>query len=595
MNRDGTEFTVVDASTALDALGAVDDHRSQFVSGSGVVRAADSLDGAALGALAAADALLAVDDVAHKFLADTCTALLVDDVLDVLVPEVVEGRQNGVRRGLAKSAESGILDDGGQVAEFGKVFHRTATVGDLLEDFAQTLVADTAGRALAAALLAGEFEVELGDGGHTAGLVHNDHTARAHHRAGSHEAVVVDSGVEVLSGEAAARRTAGLDGLELASVLDATADFVDNLTQGDAHRDFDKTHVVDLACQSEHFGTFGFLGADAAEPGSAFGDDDRNVGKSLDVVDVRGFAHISADSGERGFQRGFAALAFHRVDQSSLFTADESAGTVAELDVEVEASAEDVVAEEAVFASLVDGYFQTLDGEGIFGADVDQTFAGTDGVAADGHSLDDAVGVALKDGTVHKGTGVTLVGVADDVLLVGFVLGAEFPFETCGEASTAAAAETGGLHFGDNLLGGHLGEALGQTFVTAARDAFFDVFGINETAVAQGDTDLLAVEVHMLRVADVLFVFGVGVEQVGHLTAFDDVLVDDALSILGFHLCVEGVVGHNLDDGAALAESEAAGLDDLYVVAQTLLGKDILEVFDNLEAVGAFASGTAAD
>ena len=97
MNRDGTEFTVVDAGTALDTLGAVDSHRSQFVAGGGVIGTADSLDGASLGALAAADALFAVDDIAHKFLADTGTAFLVDDVLHVLVPEVVESRENGVR------------------------------------------------------------------------------------------------------------------------------------------------------------------------------------------------------------------------------------------------------------------------------------------------------------------------------------------------------------------------------------------------------------------------------------------------------------------------------------------------------------------
>ena len=90
MNRDGTKFTVVDTCTALDALGAVDNHRGQFVSGSGVVGTADSLDGASLGALATSDALLAIDDVAHEFLADTGAALLVDNVLDIFIPEVVE-------------------------------------------------------------------------------------------------------------------------------------------------------------------------------------------------------------------------------------------------------------------------------------------------------------------------------------------------------------------------------------------------------------------------------------------------------------------------------------------------------------------------
>ena len=162
LNRDCTEFTVVDASTALDALGAVDNHRSQLVAGSGIVGTADSLYRASLSALATANALLAVDDIAHKFLADTGTAFLVNHVLNILVPEVVESRQNRVRRGLAKAAESGILDNGGQVAQLVKVFHRTATVGNLLKDFAQTLVTDTAGRALTTALLACVLGLVLG-------------------------------------------------------------------------------------------------------------------------------------------------------------------------------------------------------------------------------------------------------------------------------------------------------------------------------------------------------------------------------------------------------------------------------------------------
>ena len=99
----------------------------------------------------------------------------------------------------------------------------------------------------------------------------------------------------------------------------------------------------------------------------------------------------------------------------------------------------------------------------------------------------------------------------------------------------------------------------------------------------------------MLRVADVLLVLGVGVEQLGDLTTLDDVLVDNAFHILGFHLCVEGVVGHDLHDGALLAETEATGLDDLDLFGETLLGQDFLEVLNDLEAVGGFASGTAAD
>ena len=595
LNGNSAELAVADTGAALDALGGVDDHGGELVAGGDVVGAEDGVDGAALGALAAADALLGVDDVAHQLLADAGAALLVDHVLHVLVPEVVEGGEDRVGRGLAEAAEGAVLDDGGQVAQGVEVVHGAGAVGDLLKQLAEALVADTAGGALAAALFAGELEVELGDGGHAAGLVHDDHTAGTHHRAGSHEALVIDGGVEVLGSEAAAGGAAGLHSLELAAVLDAAADFVDNLTQGDAHRDLNQTHVVDLAGQGEHLGALRLLGADAGEPLGALGDDDGHVGEGLDVVDVGGLAHLAADSGDRGLQRGLAALAFHGVDEGGFLAADEGAGTVAELDVEVKAAAEDVLAEEAVLAGLVDGDLQAVDGEGVLGTNVNQTLGGTDGVAADGHGLDDAVGVALEDGTVHEGTGVALVGVADNVLLVSAVLGAEFPLQAGGEAGAATAAEAGGFHDVDDLLGGHLGEALGETLVAAAGDALLDVLGIHETAVAQGDANLLLVEVHVARVGDVLLVLGVGVEQLGHLATLDDVLLDNAEGILGGNVGVEGVVGHDLDDGALLAEAEATGLDDLHLLGQTLLGENLVEIVDDLEAVGGLASRAAAD
>jgi hypothetical protein len=55
-----------------------------------VVSLRDSFCRAVLGALATADTFIFVDDVVHEFLADTSAALLVDDVLNVFIPEVVE-------------------------------------------------------------------------------------------------------------------------------------------------------------------------------------------------------------------------------------------------------------------------------------------------------------------------------------------------------------------------------------------------------------------------------------------------------------------------------------------------------------------------
>ena len=79
------------------------------------------------------------------------------------------------------------------------------------------------------------------------------------------------------------------------------------------------------------------------------------------------------------------------------------------------------------------------------------------------HCLKDGVGVALEEGTVHECARVTFVGVADHIFLFAdTALGSDLPLQAGGETRTAAAAETGLLDLGDDLLGGHLGEALAQ-------------------------------------------------------------------------------------------------------------------------------------
>ena len=82
---------------------------------------------------------------------------------------------------------------------------------------------------------------------------------------------------------------------------------------------------------------------------------------------------------------------------------------------------------------------------------------GADGVAADQHALDDAVGVALEDGAVHERAGVALVGITDDVLLVAGLVVGGLPLHAGGEARAAAAAQAGLLHLLDD---GHAVAAL---------------------------------------------------------------------------------------------------------------------------------------
>ena len=236
---------------------------------------------------------------------------------------------------------------------------------DRLEHFEHPPGADTARRALAAGLVLGEAEVELGHRGHTVLIGENDHTAGTHHRTDAHQRTVVDRGVEVFLGDAAAGGAARLHRLELASADDAAADLEDDLAERRAHRDFDQTHVVDLTGQREDLGAgvaadgldpvavlvaFGLPVADLGVPLGALAQDDRNRGVGFDVVDVGRAAPVAAADvrRERRFGGGLAALAFHRVDERGLLAADERARAELDLDVEREVRAEDVLAQESI-------------------------------------------------------------------------------------------------------------------------------------------------------------------------------------------------------------------------------------------------------
>ncbi len=291
---------------------------------------------------------------------------------------------------------------------------------------------------------------------------------------------------------------------------------------------------------------------------AALVDDERHVGERLDVVDDGRLAVVAADGGVGRLGPRHAALALEGGDHRRLFAAHEGAGALADLDVERVAAAEDVVAEQAPFTSLVDGLADMTHGDRVLGPHVDEALGGLDGVGGDDHSFEDAVRVALEKGAVHERSRVAFVGVADQVAVVPWVLLADLPLQARREAAPAAAPQRARLDLLDDLVGSHGGQRLARRGINAALDGVVDPLGVDPADVAQHPLGLVGVE------GDVLDMGHRGVAPVAE--APDDVAVHDGL---GDHIrdvldpvpSVHDVVRFDHRHRGHSAQAVAAGLD----------------------------------
>ena len=216
-----------------------------------------------------------------------------------------------------------------------------------------------------------------------------------------------------------------------------------------------------------------------------------------------------------------------------------------------------------------------------------------DAVSADHHRLDDGIRVALHDGTVHERARVALVGVAHDILVGGVELAGDLPFHAGREAGAATAAETGCLDVREDLQAVPF-QAVRQGFVAITGDVFQDVFRIDETAVPEGDPELLPVEFHVLGIGDMLPGGRILVQQALHLAAANDVGGDDLLHVVRPDRGVERTVGDDLDDRSFLAESETARHQDVHLVGDAVFPEGLPEVFHDFRTFGGLAARASA-
>ncbi len=251
-----------------------------------------------------------------------------------------------------------------------------------------------------------------------------------------------------------------MNGLEFPTVFDAASNVVNHFTQRGTHWHFNQTHIVDFSGQGKHLGALRFFGANAAKPFRAFVDDRWNVGKGFHIVHVGGLSQVAFLRGEWWFESRFAAFAFHGMNKSRFFATNESARAIAYFDIEIEAGAQNIFAQQAIFAGLVERRFQPLNGQWILGPNVHQAFVGPNAIATNGHCFNHCVRVAFQNRPIHEGAGVALIGVADHVFLFIFLFPGDIPFQSRWEATAATSAQTR-VHDYSN---GFFGRQFVQTF-----------------------------------------------------------------------------------------------------------------------------------
>ena len=217
--------------------------------------------------------------------------------------------------------------------------------------------------------------------------------------------------------------------------------------------------------------------------------DHREGRERLDVVDDRRHAPQAGLGGERRPRPRHAAPPFQARDQRRLLAADERAGALLDGEVEREAAAEDVLAQQAEAPHGRDRRPQAADRQRVLGADVDEPLLRADRVRRDQHPLEDGVRITLDERAVHEGARVALVCVADEESPRAVRVAAGPPLPPGGEAGPAAAAQAGDPDEVDHVIG-RQGEAALEREVAVARQVVIHDLGVDDPAVAQHETSL---------------------------------------------------------------------------------------------------------
>ena len=262
--------------------------------------------------------------------------------------------------------------------------------------------------------------------------------------------------------------------LILRFVADAAREPVDEVAERHAELDLVVAGLVHVARHREDARAGRAVDAELGVLLAAHLHDVRHGRQRLDVVHDGRLRVEALDRGERRPDARHAALALERFEQRGLLAADVRARAAVHDDVEVEARAEDVLAEEALArARRRSRAIEPFVAERELAAQVDEREVALDRVRRDRDALDELVRIALDEHAVLERRRLAFVGVHHEVARER-VGRQERPLLRGREAGAAAAAQPRHLHLLLHVGRVALGEHLAQRLVRARRERAVD-------------------------------------------------------------------------------------------------------------------------
>src|SRR5512133_3267369 len=136
----------------------------------------------------------------------------------------------------------------------------------------------------------------------------------------------------------------------------------------------------------------------------------------------------------------------------------------------------------------------------VLSADVDDPARRPRDKSTNDHAFDHGMRVALDLIAVHVRTGIALVRIADDILLVAGGVTQDLPLQPRRKPRPTAPTQLGKFDLFDNALGVTVDQYLIESLIAPHSEVLFDVGWVDEAAVPQHDPLLPVEERHLVPV-----------------------------------------------------------------------------------------------